>query len=285
MNVNEVLFIESSFNIDMMEADLSYRDRMNALNIKLLEESVDEDYFVENVVDTVRIFFENIIEKIKEMVDKMGDIIAEKYQNAKFKSELMKFQSKWAKYKSSQSNKNIKIFDYVNYYKDCKNAVQSCLKSIDPRDLSNIKTIDKLNSYIDESVAALKRAQSIARIHLLDSAKNFSKNDNIWGASLYVLRLHNFNALQDIEKEYDEMIKYREMYKELAKKTITDSIDRLKKESMKEAKKSKEDPKYVSKIPIYKRFASILSNLSSKIMQGINHAFAFLFGIFHSNAD
>ena len=54
------------------------------------------------------------------MVDKMGDIIAEKYQNAKFKSELMKFQSKWAKYKSSQSNKNIKIFDYVNYYKDCK---------------------------------------------------------------------------------------------------------------------------------------------------------------------
>lgn len=43
MNVNEVLFIESSFNIDMMEADLSYRDRMNALNIKLLEESVDEE--------------------------------------------------------------------------------------------------------------------------------------------------------------------------------------------------------------------------------------------------
>ena len=118
MNVNEALFIESSFNIDMMEADLSYIDRMNALNIKLLEESVDDDYFVENVVDTVRIFFENIIEKIKEMVDKMGDIIAEKYQDAKFKSELMKFQSKWAKYKSSQSNKNIKIFDYVNYYKD-----------------------------------------------------------------------------------------------------------------------------------------------------------------------
>lgn len=284
MNVNEALFIESSFDIDMMEADLSYRDRMNALNIKLLEESVDEDYFVENVVDTVRIFFENIIEKIKEMVDKMGDIIAEKYQNAKFKSELMKFQSRWAKYKSSQSNKNIKIFDYVNYYKDCKSAVQSCLKSIDPRDLSNIKTIDELNSYIDESVAVLKRAQSIARIHLLDSAKDF-KNDNIWSVGSYVLRLRNYNALQDIEKEYNEMVKYREMYKELAKKTITDSIDRLKKESMKEAKKSKEDPKYVSKVPIYKRFASILSNLSSKIMQGINHAFASLFGIFHSNAD
>lgn len=44
MNVNEALFIESSFNIDMMEADLSYIDRMNALNIKLLEESVDDDY-------------------------------------------------------------------------------------------------------------------------------------------------------------------------------------------------------------------------------------------------
>ena len=63
MNVNEVLFIESSFNIDMMEADLSYRDRMNALIIKLLEESVDENYFVENVVDTVRIFFEKYYRK------------------------------------------------------------------------------------------------------------------------------------------------------------------------------------------------------------------------------
>lgn len=61
----------SLFNIELMETEMLYNNRQNILNIKLMKESISDEYYTEGVVENIRSFFKSLIEKIVELAKKI----------------------------------------------------------------------------------------------------------------------------------------------------------------------------------------------------------------------
>lgn len=80
----------SLFNIELMETEMLYNNRQNILNIKLMKESIIDEYYTEGVVENIRSFFKSLIERIVELAKKIKEKNVDKIESARFQSAFKK---------------------------------------------------------------------------------------------------------------------------------------------------------------------------------------------------
>lgn len=72
------------FELDMMESEFNCNNKMRILEIQLMESTITDEIYTEGVLETVTNFFDNLIEKIKEIFNEAKRKITEKMLEIKF---------------------------------------------------------------------------------------------------------------------------------------------------------------------------------------------------------
>lgn len=154
----ENLLLESTeFDLSVMESVSEFTNRMNILDIKLAEESVDEDYYTEAVGKSISDFIKAIIKKITEFAEMIREKINEFITKQQVMKRIKAIQNEYARNKAAYSGKMIKVFDYMKYRKRFANYI----KDVDKANKELVKrkfknTVDRLN-YVAKILGELDR--------------------------------------------------------------------------------------------------------------------------------
>ena len=126
----ENLLLESTeFDLSVMESVSEFTNRMNILDIKLAEESVDEDYYTEAVGKSISDFIKAIIKKITEFAEMIREKINEFITKQQVMKRIKAIQNEYARNKAAYSGKIIKVFDYMKYKKRFSNYIKDIDKA------------------------------------------------------------------------------------------------------------------------------------------------------------
>lgn len=154
----ENLLLESTeFDLSVMESVSEFTNRMNILDIKLAEESVDEDYYTEAVGKTISDFIKAIIKKITEFAEMIKEKISEFITKQQVMKRIKAIQKEYARNKVAFEGKTIKVFDYRKYSKVFSNFVKDMDKLNKETATRKFKNFIEMNEFYNKKLNELNR--------------------------------------------------------------------------------------------------------------------------------
>lgn len=154
----ENLLLESTeFDLSVMESVSEFTNRMNILDIKLAEESVDEDYYTEAVGKSISDFIKVIIKKISEFAEMIREKINEFITKQQVMKRIKVIQKEYVRNKVAYEGKMIKVFDYRRYSKMFSNYIKDLDKLNKEAATRKFKNVLEMSDYINQKCEALDR--------------------------------------------------------------------------------------------------------------------------------
>ena len=247
----ENLLLESTeFDLSVMESVSEFTNRMNILDIKLAEESVDEDYYTEAVGKSISDFIKAIIKKITEFAEMIKEKINEFITKQQVMKRIKVIQKEYARNKVAFQGKTIKVFDYRRYSKMFSNY---------------LKGLDKL--YKDIATRKFKNA--------FEMDDYFArKKDELERKYLQLSDIEFFCDIDELDKclfELPNVVKGVEAANKLYKQMATDTINNLKStfhmEKASDTKSEVDDESNKNKM--ITKFAQNISRISQMAMRNL----------------
>lgn len=154
----ENLLLESTeFDLSVMESVSEFTNRMNILDIKLAEESVDEDYYTEAVGKSISDFIKAIIKKITEFAEMIKEKINEFITKQQVMKRIKVIQKEYARNKVAFQGKTIKVFDYRKYSKMFSNYIKELDKLYKDIATRKFKNAFEMDDYFARKIDELER--------------------------------------------------------------------------------------------------------------------------------
>ena len=154
----ENLLLESTeFDLSVMESVSEFTNRMNILDIKLAEESVDEDYYTEAVGKSISDFIKAIIKKITEFAEMIKEKISEFITKQQVMKRIKVFQKEYARNKAAYADKMITVFNYRRYSKMFSNYIKDFDKLHKDIATRKFKNVFEMNDYYNRKIEELDR--------------------------------------------------------------------------------------------------------------------------------
>ena len=154
----ENLLLESTeFDLSVMESVSEFTNRMNILDIKLAEESVDEDYYTEAVGKTISDFIKAIIKKITEFAEMIKEKISEFITKQQVMKRIKAIQKEYARNKAAYTGKTIQLFDYKKYAKAFSNYVKDIDKANMELSTRKFKNVEDAYKYVNQKCEEIDR--------------------------------------------------------------------------------------------------------------------------------
>lgn len=154
----ENLLLESTeFDLSVMESVSEFTNRMNILDIKLAEESVDEDYYTEAVGKSIGDFIKAIIKKITEFAEMIREKINEFITKQQVMKRIKVIQKEYARNKVAFQGKTIKVFDYRKYSKMFSNYIKELDKLYKDIATRKFKNAFEMDDYFARKIDELER--------------------------------------------------------------------------------------------------------------------------------
>ena len=237
------------FEIDMMESDLKFTNKLKMLEIQLMESTITDEVYTEGVVETITNFFEDLIEKIKKMFTEARIKIKEKMLEAKLQKMCKEIKQAYAKNKSAASGKKIKYFDYKKYYKDASKHISDVHNLIMKINTKKFKSMEELrefeysytkNSVWNNEIDIDQYYFDVAVINIIGSIDTYAKN-----------------VLETMIKLENEILKAEEEAEKIAAE---------------EEAREKVDEKNISKTKLYKKIGNKLCQCGKKISSYLPYA-------------
>lgn len=247
----ENLLLESTeFDLSVMESVSEFTNRMNILDIKLAEESVDEDYYTEAVGKSISDFIKAIIKKITEFAEMIREKINEFITKQQVMKRIKVIQKEYARNKVAFEGKTIKVFDYRKYSKMFSNYLKELDKLYKDISTRKFKNAFELEDYFARKKAALERKY------------------------LQISDIDIFCDIVELNKclfELPNVVKGVEATNKLCKQMATDSINKLKStfhmEKASDTKSEVDDESTKNKM--ITKFAQNISRISQMAMRNL----------------
>ena len=154
----ENLLLESTeFDLSVMESVSEFTNRMNILDIKLAEESVDENYYTEAVGKSISDFINAIIKKITEFAEMIKEKINEFITKQQVMKRIKVIQKEYARNKVAFQGKTIKVFDYRKYSKMFSNYIKELDKLYKDIATRKFKNAFEMDDYFARKIDELER--------------------------------------------------------------------------------------------------------------------------------
>lgn len=245
---NNIYMIEScEFDLFCIENDLKFNDRLNNLNIQLMESAISQEIYTEGVLENISDFFQKIIEKLKELLKNAKTAIKTKMIEIQFQKKAKEIKDAYASHKTNLSGKKIKVFDYIKYRKDASNMIKEIHKVLIDIDKKDFEDSHELVEYTETN---FRKIQAKYNLDDLDT---------------YITMKYVGDVARTIDGYADSFTKLIDALNAEAEA----EINNLKNLSHKEAAKEKTDSKNVSKISIYKKISMKLVNVNRPIMNRV----------------
>lgn len=247
----ENLLLESTeFDLSVMESVSEFTNRMNILDIKLAEESVDEDYYTEAVGKSISDFIKAIIKKITEFAEMIKEKINEFITKQQVMKRIKAIQKEYARNKVAFEGKMIKVFDYRKYSKVFSNFVKDMDKLNKETATRKFKNFIEMNEFYNKKLNELNR-----KYRSLEDVDYFCDSITL------------YKCINDLPNAVKATEAYIKAYKQMASDAVNNLKSRFHMEKASDTKSEVNDETNRNKM--ITKFAQNISRISQMAMRNL----------------